>query len=98
MVVIRLLSRQMGSQSLTGGGDDALVVVSWLLAFPLAVLAGYLSDLGIGKDIWDFPLDNLDQFFLLIYIETLIYVVATGVVKIAVVVSPFLPDETFKPF
>lgn len=77
----------MRSQSLTGGWDDALVVASWLLAFPLTITAGYLSKLGIGKDIWDFPLDKLTEFLLVIYIETLIYVVAAGITKIALLVS-----------
>lgn len=88
MVIIRVASRQMRNQSLTRSWDDALVVLSWLLAFPLTVTAGYFSNLGIGKDIWNFPLDKLTEFFLMIYVESLIYMVATGAVKIALLVSP----------
>lgn len=90
MVVIRVASRQMRSQSLTGGWDDALVVASWLLAFPLTVTAGYLSYLGIGKDMWNFPMDNLTEFLLVIYVETIVYVVAAGITKIALLVSYLL--------
>lgn len=91
MVVIRVASHQMRSQSLTGGWDDALVVASWLFAFPLAITAGYLSKLGIGKDIWNFPLDNLTEFLLVIYVEALVYIFAVGVTKIALLVRFPLP-------
>jgi hypothetical protein len=93
MVIIRLISRQIGAQNFTSGWDDCLVVVSWLLAFPLTITAGYLSNLGIGRDIWNFPLDKLTDLFLFIYIESLVYIVATGVTKLAFVVSK-IPQRT----
>lgn len=54
---------------------------------------GYLAKLGIGKDIWNFPPENLDDFLFFVYIETLVYVVAIGVVKIAILVSPITHED-----
>ena len=85
MVIIRLLTRTLGSQRLTGW-DDCLVVLAWALAFPLTITAGFFYRFGIGHDVWTFSQDQLSDFLLIAYIEALIYIVATGVAKIAVVV------------
>jgi hypothetical protein len=56
----------------------------------------YMFELGIGKGIWTFPLDKLDDFFPLIYVESIRYIFAIGVVKISLVVCPLLLGETLQ--
>lgn len=58
MTIIRIASRQMKNQSLTGGWDDALVIASWLLALPITVVGCLMTSLGLGKDIWNFPVET----------------------------------------
>lgn len=46
---------------------------------PLAVLAGMCSAIGIGVDIWGYPLDRLSAFYLYYnYVESIFYSVETG--------------------
>lgn len=83
--LIRLVTRPQGNQRVTGW-DDCLVALSWVLAFPLTITAGFLYKLGIGYDVWVFSRSQLSRFLLVMYVESYSYVLATGIVKIAVLV------------
>lgn len=82
LVVTRLLARHLGTARLPWGWDDVFVLVTWVFTSALAVVAGFLSHYGIGKDIWYFRLKYLPSFFLLTYIDGICYAMATSFVKI----------------
>lgn len=79
MVIARIWVRWSGHQIIKLGWDDAMLVVCWIAALPIAVVSGFLTDIGIGRDIWDYPLDNLDDFYLFFfYVEDISYSIETG--------------------
>lgn len=79
MVVVRLYIRHSAIGDLPLGWDDTATGASWIAILPLPVLSGLLSQQGIGKDIWDVPLNDLYQFYLLFYAWAISY--TTAVVK-----------------
>jgi hypothetical protein len=79
LVVVRIWVRWSGHQSIKLGWDDVMVVICWVAALPITIVAGYLTKIGIGRDIWDFPLRNLSDFYLFFfYIEDISYSLETG--------------------
>lgn len=79
MVIVRLSARYSGLQQIKLGWDDAILVVCWLVALPIPIVAGFLAEVGIGRDIWDFRPQQLSDFYLwFYYIEGISYSLATG--------------------
>lgn len=78
LLVIRLITCQMKFHL-----DDVMVVVAWLLSMPASVLAGYLAKYGMGRDIWEVPPAEIDDYFFILYLAISTFFVATALVKIA---------------
>ena len=97
-MIFRILARRSGATSIPVGWDDIFVSVAWVFTSPMTIIAGFLAKYGIGKDLWDSPLQHLPSFFTLVYVEGIIYAVATGLVKIAVLAFylKIFPSQTFQ--
>ena len=97
-MIIRVVARLSGAARIPWGWDDAFVVVAWVFASPLAVVAGWLSEYGLRRDIWYFPMEHPSSFFVLVYVEGIFYVTAAGLVKIVLLTFylKIFPSQAFQ--
>jgi hypothetical protein len=83
-LLLRLATRLIGSRQMRGGWDDAVVTLAWLCFLPVPVLSPWLIRDGLGKDIWFVDLSLLSQLIRLLYITSVSFYLAGGLVKIAI--------------
>jgi hypothetical protein len=58
--------------------DDAMAVMSWILALPITVLNVLMSN-ALGKDIWWVPSSEITRMYFLFYVSEIFYGAATVV-------------------
>ncbi|RMY79527.1 hypothetical protein D0864_09078 [Hortaea werneckii] len=80
--ILRMISRlpTFGGQL---GWDDALMTFAILEVIPLTVFSVILANLGLGKDIWKIPFENITGILKVYYFDEDLYLTALPIVKIS---------------
>ncbi|OHW94920.1 integral membrane protein [Colletotrichum incanum] len=87
LVSLRLFVRKFVVKAL--GWDDLIATVAWALSVALSALEMDTTHYGTGAQIEDVPRETLLQFFKRLTIMELIYLLASGAVRLAILA--FLP-------
>ncbi|KAK5163811.1 uncharacterized protein LTR77_010485 [Saxophila tyrrhenica] len=80
--ILRMISRTPwfgGSPGL----DDVVMTVAVLEVIPLSVLSVVLADLGLGKDIWTLPFENITHILKIYYFDEDLYLTSLPLVKVS---------------
>ncbi|KAF6819550.1 integral membrane protein [Colletotrichum sojae] len=87
LVWLRLYVRKVIVKAL--GRDDLIATVAWVLCLTLSALEMDTTHYGTGAQIEDVPRETLLQFFKRLSIMELVYLIASGAVRLAILA--FLP-------
>ncbi|RDW75390.1 hypothetical protein BP6252_06532 [Coleophoma cylindrospora] len=95
-VVIRIYTKWKVTAKVSP--DDWAIIASALGIIPFWYLALTLVDLGLGKNMWDTNIDELDKFFRIFWAEEMLYLILLGMTKIAIVLFlvNIFPSRTFR--
>ncbi|KAI1624485.1 50S ribosomal protein L36e [Exophiala viscosa] len=79
---------------------DLCVVISLLLAIPMAVLEFYMSSAGFGKDIWTISFDNITRIVQFTWLTEIFYMMTIGFTKMALLLLYWrvFPTQPFRKF
>ncbi|KAL5392312.1 hypothetical protein DPSP01_000826 [Paraphaeosphaeria sporulosa] len=66
------------------GLDDWAMTASMLFIIPLTICAFLLNELGLGKDMWYVPFDNITKILEIFYFTELLYLTAIALTKISI--------------
>ncbi|GAB1732553.1 hypothetical protein NU195Hw_g5600t1 [Hortaea werneckii] len=95
--ILRMISRlpTFGGQL---GWDDALMTFAILEVIPLTVFSVILANLGLGKDIWKIPFENITGILKVYYFDEDLYLTALPIVKISMLCFylRIFPNRWFK--
>ncbi|CZT24213.1 uncharacterized protein RCC_09931 [Ramularia collo-cygni] len=64
--------------------DDLAIGIAMLLLFPISGLSNALNALGIGRDVWTVPFQNLTRILELYFIAEILYLVTLPAIKIGI--------------
>ncbi|KAL2843419.1 hypothetical protein BJX68DRAFT_257454 [Aspergillus pseudodeflectus] len=96
-VALRIAGRLLGSRL---GLDDAVIVLSLnqVAALAMSVVGLLLGPLGLGKDIWFVPFDNITKILLLYFCIEVLYISSIALSKISMLLLflRLFPDQTFR--
>ncbi|KAL4965827.1 uncharacterized protein BDV14DRAFT_189365 [Aspergillus stella-maris] len=94
-VTLRIGARLMGSRL---GLDDGAIVLSLVFALASSAVSFEAIRLGLGKDMWLVPYDNITAIELIIWLQENFYVVSIALSKIAMLLLylRLFPHETFR--
>jgi hypothetical protein len=84
-VVLRIIARQPTKSDLFGW-DDAIIVFSWFIGMPLAIIDGFFYKYGLGKDVWEVSEDNITRLLRLFYMAEIFYLLCTVTTKLALLI------------
>ncbi|KAF2163705.1 hypothetical protein M409DRAFT_68300 [Zasmidium cellare ATCC 36951] len=78
--------------------DDFTITVAFVLLIPITILSNVLTGLGIGKDVWTIPFENITQALKVYYVDELLYLTALPTIKIAILCTylRIFPTRTFR--
>ncbi|KAL6244186.1 hypothetical protein RBB50_009056 [Rhinocladiella similis] len=79
---------------------DVCVVLSLLLALPMAILEFFMSSDGFGKDIWTIPPDKITQIVQFTWLTEIFYMCVIGFTKMALLLLYYrvFPSQVFRRF
>ncbi|KAF5718536.1 CFEM domain-containing protein [Fusarium mundagurra] len=80
---LRVMARVF-AKTQTWGPDDWVMVFAVALMVPLNALSFRISQVGLGKDIWNVHPDDITDFLYLFYWDELLYLGALPVTKISI--------------
>ncbi|TKA27618.1 hypothetical protein B0A50_04450 [Salinomyces thailandicus] len=86
LALIAYILRMVARLPFFGGSvglDDAVITFAVMEIIPLSVLSVVLADLGLGKDIWNVPFDNITAILKVYYFDEDLYLTALPLVKIS---------------
>lgn len=66
------------------GLDDWVITAATIIIVPLTVCAELLNQIGLGKDMWEVPFDNITKILEIFYFTELLYLTAIGLTKISI--------------
>ncbi|KAF7179935.1 hypothetical protein CNMCM7691_008987 [Aspergillus felis] len=66
------------------GKDDLAMIVTMSLVIPLSALSVVLADLGLGKDMWTVPPDNITHILYIYFYDELVYLSIIPLTKISI--------------
>lgn len=84
-VVLRVIARQPSKNGLFGW-DDAIIVLSWIIGMPVAVIDGFFHKNGLGRDVWTVPADDITRLLRLFYMAEIFYLLCTVTTKLALLI------------
>ncbi|KAI5361285.1 Putative extracellular membrane protein, CFEM [Septoria linicola] len=78
--------------------DDITITFAMALIIPITVLSNVLTGLGIGKDVWTVPFDNLTEALKVYFYDELLYLLALPTIKIAILCTylRIFPTKQFR--
>ncbi|KAF6809567.1 CFEM domain-containing protein [Colletotrichum sojae] len=68
------------------GWDDWTILASLAALIPADVLSQVLVGLGLGRDVWTVPPDNITMILLLFFVEELFYSTVVATTKLSIVI------------
>ncbi|KAK0628088.1 hypothetical protein DIS24_g10834 [Lasiodiplodia hormozganensis] len=82
----------------TLGWDDAMMTVVVVLVAPLTCLSVVLANLGLGKDIWTIPFDNITHILYIYYFDEDLYLSALPLLKVSILLFylRIFPEKGFR--
>ncbi|TID06984.1 hypothetical protein CH35J_000932 [Colletotrichum higginsianum] len=82
-VVARLLSKAPAlNPAFPFGMDDWTIIAAMIALIPSDIGSQILVDLGLGRDIWTVPPENITEILLLFFVEELLYAFVVAITKI----------------
>lgn len=94
---MRMISRlpRFGGQL---GWDDLAITIAILEIIPLTVFSVLLANLGLGKDIWTVPFENITMILKIYYFDEDLYLTALPLVKISILLFylRIFPQDWFR--
>ncbi|GFF34748.1 hypothetical protein IFM61606_04720 [Aspergillus udagawae] len=66
------------------GIDDLAMIVTMALVIPLSALSVVLANLGLGKDMWTVPPDNITHILYIYFYDELVYLSIIPLTKISI--------------
>ncbi|KAL4939192.1 hypothetical protein BDV06DRAFT_214513 [Aspergillus oleicola] len=79
-VALRLMNRVVAGQL---GLDDYTIVGALAVAIAISGVGFPLKTYGLGQNIWTIPFDDIDECMKLFFIEEVLYVISTALVKLS---------------
>ncbi|CZR52764.1 related to integral membrane protein [Phialocephala subalpina] len=78
--------------------DDWVIILSGAAVIPFWYLLIAIIDLGLGLNMWDTNLDDLDQFFKLFWAEEIVYLNMLAITKVALLLFllNIFPSQSFR--
>ncbi|KAL4869863.1 hypothetical protein BDV12DRAFT_70191 [Aspergillus spectabilis] len=94
-VTLRIAGRLIGSKL---GLDDAVALLSLAVVVAITTIGFIYSHLGLGKDIWFVPFNDITHILHLYFVEEALYITSIALSKISMLLLylRLFPDETFR--
>ncbi|KAH9835478.1 FAD/NAD(P)-binding domain-containing protein [Teratosphaeria destructans] len=64
--------------------DDLTISIAAILIVPMTVLSNLMARLGIGRDVWTVPSDNITKILRIFFFDEILYIAALPIIKIAI--------------
>lgn len=80
--ILRCVARLIGPHD--WGYDDSVMCIVMCLEIAFTCISVPLSQLGLGKDMWFVPHDNVTEILRLYYFDEIIYIAALALTKISI--------------
>ncbi|TVY44666.1 Satratoxin biosynthesis SC1 cluster protein [Lachnellula occidentalis] len=78
--------------------DDYVIIGAGVALIPFWYLLIALTDQGLGLNMWDTDIDDLDRFFKLFFVEEIIYIFMLAITKVALLLFlvKIFPSRSFR--
>ncbi|KAF8860755.1 hypothetical protein BDZ45DRAFT_587834 [Acephala macrosclerotiorum] len=95
-IIVRIWSRLQLLHKLHT--DDWVIILSGVAVIPYWYLLIAITNLGLGLNMWDTNLDELDQFFKLFWVEEIVYLNLLAIIKVALLLFllNIFPSQSFR--
>jgi hypothetical protein len=66
------------------GSDDVTIICSTIVMIPLSILAVFITQHGLGRDIWTIPFENITYILRVYFFDAMIYVTSFCLTRISI--------------